>query len=54
MAAGRGSTRVALAALCVRRRYPPPGAPLGRRLYDNNLGGSLPTQFGLLTKLEIL
>ena len=57
MAAGRGSTRVALAALCVRRRSPmiPLRRP-SRRYFHNNedLGGSLPSLLGLLTALEYL
>ena len=57
MAARRGSTRVALATLCVCRRSPhdpAPRRPSRRKLYENNLGGSLPTQFGQLTALKQL
>ena len=56
VAARKGSTRVALATLCVCRRSPhdPAPAPSRRYLYDNDLSGSLPSQLGLLTDLGYL
>eukprot|EP00964_Phaeocystis_antarctica_P084250 scaffold53034_cov27-Phaeocystis_antarctica.AAC.1 len=50
MAAGRRSTRVALAALCVRRRSPTIllRRPSRRYLDNNDLSGSLPSQLGNL------